>query len=101
MWAWKADVYGRAGHPDEARLALAKLEQSSGSAANRAATLLIGLFGHRPERAGARAAPTNVCGAFERGRADQSGPDVRPAAQRSPVQGSAAAPWIGTIGTGQ
>jgi hypothetical protein len=33
------------GHPDEARRALAKLEQSSGSPANRAATLLIAYSG--------------------------------------------------------
>lgn len=30
MWGWKAAVYARAGPPDEARRALAKLEQSSG-----------------------------------------------------------------------
>jgi Flp pilus assembly protein TadD len=45
MWGWKAAVYARAGHPDEARRALAKLEQSSGSPANRAATLLIAYSG--------------------------------------------------------
>jgi TolB-like protein/DNA-binding winged helix-turn-helix (wHTH) protein/Tfp pilus assembly protein PilF len=45
MWSWKAAVYARAGHPDEARRALAKLEQSSGSPANRAATLLIAYLG--------------------------------------------------------
>jgi TolB-like protein/Tfp pilus assembly protein PilF len=45
MWGWKAAVYARAGHPDEAHRALAKLEQSSGSPANRAATLLIAYSG--------------------------------------------------------
>ena len=45
MWGWKAAVYARAGHSDEARRALAKLEQSSGSNANRAATLLIAYLG--------------------------------------------------------
>jgi tetratricopeptide (TPR) repeat protein len=45
MWSWKAAVYARAGHPDEARRALAKLEQSSGSPANRAVTLLIAYSG--------------------------------------------------------
>jgi TolB-like protein/DNA-binding winged helix-turn-helix (wHTH) protein/lipoprotein NlpI len=45
MWGWKAAVYARAGHPDEARRALAKLEQSSGSAANREAPLLIAYLG--------------------------------------------------------
>lgn len=45
MWGWKAAVYARAGHPDEARRALAKLEQTSGSPANRAVTLLIAYLG--------------------------------------------------------
>src|SRR5580692_6990884 len=45
MWGWKAAVYTRAGHPDEARRAVAKLEQSSGSSANRAATLLVAYLG--------------------------------------------------------
>jgi TolB-like protein/DNA-binding winged helix-turn-helix (wHTH) protein/Flp pilus assembly protein TadD len=45
MWGWKAAVYARAGHPDEARRALAKLDQSSGSQANRAVTLLIAYLG--------------------------------------------------------
>jgi TolB-like protein/DNA-binding winged helix-turn-helix (wHTH) protein/Tfp pilus assembly protein PilF len=45
MWGWKAAVYAHAGHPDEARLALAKLEQTSGSPANRAPTLLIAYLG--------------------------------------------------------
>ncbi|HLB92551.1 MAG TPA: tetratricopeptide repeat protein, partial [Terriglobales bacterium] len=45
MWGWKAAVYARAGHADEARRALAKLEQSSGSPANRAPTLLIAYLG--------------------------------------------------------
>jgi TolB-like protein/DNA-binding winged helix-turn-helix (wHTH) protein/Tfp pilus assembly protein PilF len=45
MWGWKAAVYARAGHPDEARRAVAKLEQSSGSSANRAATLLVAYLG--------------------------------------------------------
>jgi TolB-like protein/DNA-binding winged helix-turn-helix (wHTH) protein/Flp pilus assembly protein TadD len=45
MWGWKAAVYARAGHPDEARRALAKLEQSSGSPANRDASLLIAYSG--------------------------------------------------------
>ncbi|MGA7633253.1 MAG: winged helix-turn-helix domain-containing protein [Terriglobales bacterium] len=45
MWGWKAAVYARAGHPDEARRALAKLEQSSGSPASREAPLLIAYLG--------------------------------------------------------
>jgi TolB-like protein/Tfp pilus assembly protein PilF len=45
MWGWKAAVYARAGHADEARRALAKLEQTSGSPANRAPTLLIAYLG--------------------------------------------------------
>jgi len=45
MWSWKAAVYARAGHPDEARRALAKLEQGSGLAANRDAALLTAYSG--------------------------------------------------------
>jgi tetratricopeptide (TPR) repeat protein len=45
LWGWKAAVCARAGHPDEARQALAKLEQGSGSTANREATLLIAYSG--------------------------------------------------------
>jgi len=39
-WAWRADVYGRSGHAEEARRALAKLEQVSGSRADRTPMLL-------------------------------------------------------------
>ncbi len=45
MWAWKAAVYGRSGHPEEARRALAKLEQLAGSRADRTVTLLIAYAG--------------------------------------------------------
>ena len=45
MWAWKAAVYGRSGHAEEARRALAKLEQISGSRTDRTATLLIAYSG--------------------------------------------------------
>jgi TolB-like protein/DNA-binding winged helix-turn-helix (wHTH) protein/Tfp pilus assembly protein PilF len=45
LWGWKAAVCARAGHPDEARRALARLEQGSGSTANREATLLIAYSG--------------------------------------------------------
>ena len=40
MWAWKAAVYGRWGHAEEARQALAKLKQVSGSRADRNAMWL-------------------------------------------------------------
>ncbi len=39
-WAWRADVYGRSGHAEEARRALATLEQVSGSRADRIPMLL-------------------------------------------------------------
>jgi TolB-like protein/DNA-binding winged helix-turn-helix (wHTH) protein len=45
MWGWKAAVYARAGHPAEARRALAKLEQRSGSPASRDAAFLIAYSG--------------------------------------------------------
>jgi TolB-like protein/DNA-binding winged helix-turn-helix (wHTH) protein/lipoprotein NlpI len=45
MWAWKAAVYGRSGHPEEARRALAKLEQVSGSRADRTPVLLVAYAG--------------------------------------------------------
>ncbi len=43
--AWKAAVYGRSGNAEEARRALAKLEQVSDSRADRTATLLIAYSG--------------------------------------------------------
>lgn len=43
--AWEAAVYGRAGHAEEARRALAKLDQVSGSQPDRTATLLIAYLG--------------------------------------------------------
>ena len=43
--AWKAAVYSRAGHAEEARRALAKLEQISRSRADRTVTLLIAYSG--------------------------------------------------------
>jgi tetratricopeptide (TPR) repeat protein len=45
MWAWKAAVYGRSGHAEEARRALAKLEQISRSRPDRTVTLLIAYSG--------------------------------------------------------
>ncbi len=45
MWAWKAAVYGRSGHAEEARRALAKLEQISHSRVDRTMTLLIAYSG--------------------------------------------------------
>jgi len=44
-WAWKATVYARGGHAEEARRALAKLEQISRAQANRTVTLLIAYAG--------------------------------------------------------
>jgi TolB-like protein/DNA-binding winged helix-turn-helix (wHTH) protein/Flp pilus assembly protein TadD len=44
-WAWKAVIYHRSGHAEEARRALAKLEQVSGSRADRTTTLLIAYSG--------------------------------------------------------
>jgi hypothetical protein len=41
----KALVYGRSGHAEEARRALAKLERISGSRADRTVTLLIAYSG--------------------------------------------------------
>jgi len=43
--AWKATAYGHGGHAEEARRALAKLEQVSGSRVDRTATLLIAYLG--------------------------------------------------------
>ncbi|MBV9155863.1 MAG: winged helix-turn-helix domain-containing protein [Acidobacteriaceae bacterium] len=43
MWAWKAAVYGRSGHAEEARRALAKLEQVPGP--DRTAILSIAYAG--------------------------------------------------------
>jgi TolB-like protein/DNA-binding winged helix-turn-helix (wHTH) protein/Flp pilus assembly protein TadD len=45
VWAWKAAMYGRSGHPEEARRALAKLEQISRSRTDRTAALLIAYSG--------------------------------------------------------
>jgi TolB-like protein/DNA-binding winged helix-turn-helix (wHTH) protein len=45
VWAWKAAVYGRSGHAEEARLALLKLEQVSGSSPDRTPTLLVAYAG--------------------------------------------------------
>ena len=49
--AWRAAADGRSGHAEEAGRALAKLEQISGSRADRIRNVVDGLFGHRPERA--------------------------------------------------
>ncbi len=43
--AWKAAVYSRSGHADEARLALAKVEQISRSQADRTPMLLLAYLG--------------------------------------------------------
>ena len=43
--AWKAAVYERAGHVEEARRALAKIEKISGSRSDRVATLLVAYSG--------------------------------------------------------
>jgi TolB-like protein/DNA-binding winged helix-turn-helix (wHTH) protein/Flp pilus assembly protein TadD len=45
MWAWKAAVYSRSGHAEEADRALAKLEQIAGSRSDGTATLLIAYSG--------------------------------------------------------
>jgi TolB-like protein/DNA-binding winged helix-turn-helix (wHTH) protein/Tfp pilus assembly protein PilF len=45
MLAWKAVVYGRAGHSEESRRALAKLEEVSRSHLDRTETLLIAYAG--------------------------------------------------------
>ena len=45
VWAWKAAVYSRSGHAEEARRALVKLEQISGSRADRTPTLLMAYSG--------------------------------------------------------
>jgi len=45
MWAWKAAVYSRSGHAQEARRALAKLEQISRARVDRIVTLLIAYSG--------------------------------------------------------
>jgi TolB-like protein/DNA-binding winged helix-turn-helix (wHTH) protein/Flp pilus assembly protein TadD len=44
-WAWEAAVYGRSGHAEEARLALVKLEQVSGSWPDRTPPLLVAYAG--------------------------------------------------------
>ena len=44
-WAWEAAVYSRSGHPEQARQALAKLEQVPVSRADRTATLLLAYSG--------------------------------------------------------
>jgi TolB-like protein/DNA-binding winged helix-turn-helix (wHTH) protein/Tfp pilus assembly protein PilF len=45
LWAWQAAVYGRSGHAEQARRALAKLEQLPDSRAYRSAALLIAYSG--------------------------------------------------------
>ncbi len=45
VWAWTAAVYGRSGHAEEARLALAKLEQVPPSQPIRTPALLIAYSG--------------------------------------------------------
>ncbi len=45
MLAWRAAIYSRSGHAEEARRALAKLEQISRSRADRTETLLIAYSG--------------------------------------------------------
>jgi hypothetical protein len=45
MWAFRAVVYSRLGHAEEADLALAKLDQISGSRADRTASLLTAYSG--------------------------------------------------------
>jgi TolB-like protein/DNA-binding winged helix-turn-helix (wHTH) protein/Tfp pilus assembly protein PilF len=45
MLAWKVALYSRSGHAEEARRALAKLEQISSSRPDRTATLLIAYLG--------------------------------------------------------
>jgi TolB-like protein/DNA-binding winged helix-turn-helix (wHTH) protein/Flp pilus assembly protein TadD len=45
LWAWQAAVYGRSGHTEEARRALAKLEHVLGSRPDRTATLLLAYSG--------------------------------------------------------
>ncbi|MGA7078528.1 MAG: tetratricopeptide repeat protein [Terriglobales bacterium] len=45
LWAWWAVTYSRSGHAEEAGRALAKLEQISGSRADRIATLLTAYSG--------------------------------------------------------
>lgn len=44
-WAWKTAVYGRSGHPEQARQALAQLEQAGGSRPDRNAMLLFAYSG--------------------------------------------------------
>ena len=44
-WAWKAAVYGRAGRPEEARRALAKLEQAPASRPGLPAMFLVAYSG--------------------------------------------------------
>ncbi|MGC2476660.1 MAG: tetratricopeptide repeat protein [Candidatus Sulfotelmatobacter sp.] len=44
-WAWKAAIYGRAGRPEEARRALAKLEQVPASQTGLPAILLVAYSG--------------------------------------------------------
>lgn len=45
MWAWRAAVFGRSGHAEEARRALARLEQLSDSRSDATAPLLIAYLG--------------------------------------------------------
>ena len=45
LWAWEAAVYGRSGHADQARKALAELERAPSSAVERTAALLIAYSG--------------------------------------------------------
>src|SRR5579872_2024200 len=45
LWAWEASVYGRSGHADQARKALAELERAPSSAVERTAALLIAYSG--------------------------------------------------------
>jgi len=45
MWAWRATVYSRSGHAEEASRALANLEQISRSRPDRTVTLLIAYSG--------------------------------------------------------
>jgi tetratricopeptide (TPR) repeat protein len=44
-WAWRAGVYGRSGHAEEAHRELAKLEQASGPQEDRTGALLFAYLG--------------------------------------------------------
>ena len=45
LWAWKATIDSRSGHAEEARRALAKLEQVAGSRVDRIPMLLLAYSG--------------------------------------------------------